>query len=169
MPGIEVDKGRDLFPAAVFVDGISVMGGIQKEFLDPEFRKVCLHRKKGMQKRKQVVPGSPFQKWKNGEVTVGIRCHIHVEVVTEEIAFPVGIPSPVAVWLRIMAFTVTGRAAFLLTFADPFFPLLSGSADRGAVTGMGQMFRTDQSLLNGSVQELLVIKAKDEQKGIVRL
>ncbi len=122
-----------------------------------------------MEKGKRVVPGSPFQKWKNGEVTVGIRCHIHVAVVTEEIAFPVGIPSPVTVRLRVMAFPVTGRTAVLLTFADPFFPLLSGSADRCAVTGKGQMFRINQSLLNGPVQELLVIKSKDEQKESIRL
>ena len=46
---IQVDKRRDLFPAAVFVDSIRIMGGVQKEFFNPEFRKICLHCKKGMQ------------------------------------------------------------------------------------------------------------------------
>ncbi|EJW91849.1 hypothetical protein EVA_20044 [gut metagenome] len=50
MTGIQVDKRRDLFPSAVFVDSISIVGGIQKEFLNSEFRKVCFHGKKGMQK-----------------------------------------------------------------------------------------------------------------------
>lgn len=32
MTGVQVDKRRDLFPTTVFIDGISIMGGIQKEF-----------------------------------------------------------------------------------------------------------------------------------------
>ena len=40
MAGIEVDKGRDVFLPAVFIDSISVMGGIQKEFFNTELRKV---------------------------------------------------------------------------------------------------------------------------------
>ena len=79
-----------------------------------------------MQKRKHVVPGSPLQKRKYGEIAVGIGCHKHVEVVTEEVAFPMGVPSPVAVRLRIMAFAVTGRTAVLPAIADSFFPLLGG-------------------------------------------
>ena len=31
MTGVQVDKRRDLFPTTVFIDGISIMGGIQKE------------------------------------------------------------------------------------------------------------------------------------------
>ena len=55
-----------------------------------ELHEICFHRKKGMQKRKHVVPGSPFQKQKYGEVSVGTGCHKHVEMVTEEIEFPMG-------------------------------------------------------------------------------
>ena len=141
MAGIEVDKGRDSFPSAVFIDSISVMGGIEKEFFNTELWKVCFHGEKGMQKRKHIMPGSPFQKRKYGEVAVGIGCHIHVEVVTEEVAFPMGVPSPVAVWLGILAFAVTGRTAFFLAIADSFFSLLCGSPDRSAVTSKIQMIR----------------------------
>ena len=119
--GIEVDKRRDIFPSAVLIDRISVMGRIQKEFFNVEFRKVCFHREKGMQEREHIMPGSPFQQRKYREITIGIGCHIHVEMVTEEIAFPVGVPSPVAVWLGIMAFAVTRRTAFFRTVVDPFF------------------------------------------------
>ena len=164
MTGIEVDKRCDIFPSAVFIDSISVMGGIQKEFLDPEFRKVCFHRKKGMQKRKHVVSGSPFQKRKYREIAVGIGGHIHVEVVAEEIAFPMRVPSPVTVWLRIMAFAVAGRTAFFLAITNPFFSLLRGSADRSTVTGKGQMHRIDQSLVDGTVQKLLLIEAENKKK-----
>ena len=50
MTGIEVDKRRDVFSPAVFIDSVSIMGGIQKEFFNAGFRKVCLHGEKGMEK-----------------------------------------------------------------------------------------------------------------------
>ena len=53
-----------------------------------ELRKVCFHGEKRVQKRKHIMPGSSFQKWKYREITVGIGGHIYVEVVTEKIAFP---------------------------------------------------------------------------------
>ena len=145
MTGIEVDKRSDLFPSAVFIDRISVMGGIQKEFFNAELRKVCFHGEKRMQKRKHIMPGSPFQKGKYREIAVGIGGHIHVEVVTEEIAFPMGVPSPVAVWLGIMAFAAAGRTAIFPAIANPFFPLLCGSTDRSAVSGKSQIVRVNKS------------------------
>ena len=114
------------------------------------------------------MSGSPFQKREYREVIERIGSHIHVEVVAEKIAFPMGVPAPVTVRLRIMAFAAAGRAVFFLTIADCFFPLLRGSPDRGAVTGNSQMARIDQSFLNGTIQELLVIKPKDEKKGMPR-
>lgn len=60
MSGIEVNKGRDIFPSLVFIDRVSIMGRVQKEFLNTEFRKICFHGEKGMEKRKHVMPGSPF-------------------------------------------------------------------------------------------------------------
>lgn len=144
MDRIKADKRRDSFPSAVFVNGISIMSGIQKEFLYLKFWEVCFHRKKGMQKRKHVVLGSPFQKRKYREIAEGVGCYI-VEMVTEEVAFLMGVPSPVAVWLRIMVFAVTGKTAFLLTIADLFFSLLCGSADRSGVTSKSQMLWMEQS------------------------
>ena len=112
------------------------------------------------------MPGSSFQKGKYREIAVGIGGHIHVEVVAEEIAFPMRVPSPVAVRLRIMAFAVAGRTAVFLTIADPFFPLLRSSPDRSAVTGKSQMLRVNKSLRAGNGQELLVIKPEDEKEWI---
>lgn len=114
------------------------------------------------------MPGSPFQKREYREIAVGIGGHIHVEVVTKKVAIPMGIPSPVAVRLRITAFAVTGRTAIFLAVTDPFFSLLCSGADRSAVTGKGQMLGVNQSFLNRTIQELLMIKAKDEKKGILR-
>ncbi len=58
MTGVEVDKRSYIFPSAVFIDSISIMGGIQNELLNTEFREICFHREKGMEKGKHVMPGS---------------------------------------------------------------------------------------------------------------
>ena len=89
-------------------------------------------------------------------------------MITEEIAIPVGDPAPVAVRLGIMAFTVTGRTAFLLTVTESFFSLLGGGADRGAVPGKGQMLGNDQAFVNGWIEEQLLIKAENEKKRMLR-
>ena len=59
-----------------------------------------------------------------------IGSHIHVEVVAEEIAVPMGVPSPVTVWLGIAAFTVTGITATFPAVTDPLFALLCGQEFR---------------------------------------
>ena len=169
MSGIEVDKRCDMFPSAVFINRVSVVCGIQKELFNTEFREVCFHCEKGMEKRKHVMPGGPFQKREYREVTEEIGSHIHVEVVSEEITFPVRVPSPVTVGLGIMAFTVTRRTAFVLTIANALFALLCGSTDRGAVTGKSQVPGINQPPVDGLVQELLLIKPENEEKGILRL
>ena len=165
---IEVNKGCNVFFPAVFVDSVGTVGGIQEKIFNPEFRKVCFHGEKGMQERKHIMAGSPFQKRKHREVAVGIGGHIHVEVVTEEIAFSVRVPAPVALWLRIMTFAGAGKASTFLTFAGVLFSLLCGSPDRSAVTGKSQMLRINQSLLNGTIQELLLIKPENNGKRIFR-
>ena len=97
---------------------------------------------------------------------MGIGGYIHVKVVTEEITFPVGVPSPVAVRLGIMTLAITGRAAIFLTIADPFFSLLGGGTDRCSVTGKSQMFRVNKSFRAGNGQELPVIKPEDEKERV---
>ena len=79
-----------------------------------------------------------------------------------------GIAAPVAVGLGIMALIGTGRMALLFTAPVPFLPLLCGGADRGAITGKGQMIRNDQSPADRKVQELQVVKPENEGKRIVR-
>ena len=118
MARVEVDERRDALALAVSIDGVGVMGGIQEEFLNVEFRKVGLHGEEGMQEREHVMPGGPLQEREYREVAVGIGGHEHVEVVAEEIAFPVGVPSPVAVRLGIMALAVVGVTPFLLAVAE---------------------------------------------------
>ena len=169
MARVEVDEGRDALAPAVSIDGVGIMGGIQEELLDVEFRKVGLHGEEGMQEGEHVMAGGPLQEREYREIAVGIGGHEHVEVVAKEIAFPVGIPSPVTVGLGIMAFTVTRRTAFLLTIASALFALLCGSTDRGAVAGKSQAPGINQPPVDGLSQELLLIKPENEEKGILRL
>ena len=90
-------------------------------------------------------------------------------IVTKEVAFPMGIPSPVAVGLGIMAFTAAGRTALFPTVTEPFFPLLGGSPDGSAVTGKSQMARNDPAVVHGTIRELLLIKTENEEKWMLRL
>ena len=157
MSRVQVNKRSDLLPFAVFVDRIGIMGRIQKEFFNVKLRKIGFHSEKGVQERKHIMPGSPFQKWENRKITMGIRSHIYVEVVAKEIAFPVRIPAPVAVRLRVVAFTVTGRTAIIPAVAEPPFPLLCSSTDRSPVTGKGKMSRINQPVFYGFAEELLIV------------
>lgn len=166
MTGVEVDKRCDIFPSAILIDSVSIMGRIQKELFYTELWKVCFHGEEGMEKGKHIMPGSPFQKREYREVTMGIGCHIHVEMVTEEIAFPVGIPTPVAVRLGVVSFAIAGSTAVFFTPADSLFPLLCGGADRSAVSGKSQMVWVNEPLGAGDGKKLLVIKLENEEKGI---
>ena len=49
------------------------------------------------------------------------------------------------------------------------FPLLCGSADRGAVTGKSQMILVDQPIADRKVQELLFIEPENKEERINRL
>ncbi|MFQ7356323.1 MAG: hypothetical protein ACLROG_17305 [Coprococcus phoceensis] len=97
---------------------------------------------------------------------MGIGGHIHVEVVTEEITFPMGVPSPVTIRLGIMTFTITGRANHFPCNRKSVFSVAKHGADRGPVTGKSQMFRVNKSLRAGKGQELLVIKPEGEKEWI---
>lgn len=89
-------------------------------------------------------------------------------MVAEEIASPVGIPSPVAVRLGIMAFAAAGRPAVFPAGAEPFPALLRGGADRGAVAGKGKAVRRDQSLRYRLVKELSVIQMENKPERVFR-
>lgn len=130
MARVQVDERCDALLPAVFIDGVGIVGGIQEELLDAESWKVRLHGEEGMQEGEHVMPGGPLQEWEYREVAVGIGCHVHVEVVAEEIAFPVGVPAPVAVRLGIAALAMAGATALFLAAAEPLPTLLCGQACR---------------------------------------
>ena len=143
--GIEIDKGRNPLPFAIFIDGIGILGRIQQKLFNPEFRKIGLPGKKGMQEREHVMPGSPFQKRENRQVTVRVGRHIHVEVVAEEVTFPVGVPSPVTVRLRVKTFATAMVGTIIRTVTQTFSALQCGSTDRSTITGKSQMVWINQS------------------------
>ena len=110
-----------------------------------------LSSKKRNAEMKACRAGKPVPKAERREDRCGNRIHIHVEMVTEEVAFPMGVSTPVAVWLRVMAFAVTGRTAFVLAMAEPLFSLLCSGADRSSITSKSQMLPIDQSLADGTI------------------
>lgn len=166
MARVQVDERRDSLLPAVLIDGVGIVGGIQEELLDTEFRKVRLHGEEGMQEGEHVMPGGPLQEGEYREVAAGIGGHVHVEVVAEEIAFPVGVPAPVTVRLGIAALAMAGGTALFLAVAEPLLALLCGGTDGRAVTGKGQMGRIDQASADGTVQELLPVEPEDKGERI---
>jgi hypothetical protein len=100
------------------------------------------------------MPGSRPQEGKNGKVALRVRSREHVEVVSEIVTVPVGIPTDVAVRLMVeaVAFTVT----------DPFFQTITGAGlvfpcpgiNGGAITGDGKIPQINQSFIDGFIQEL---------------
>ena len=169
MARVEVDERRDALASAVSIDGVGIMGGIQEELFDMEFRKAGFHGEEGIQEGEHVMAGGPLQEREHREVAVGIGGHEHVEVVAEEIAFPVGVPSPVAVRLGIAAPAAAEVTALFLAVAEVLPALLCGSADRRAIAGKCQMRGVDQALADGAVQELLPVEPEDKGEGILRL
>lgn len=69
----------------------------QKKLFHAKLRQIRFHDKKGVKKRKHIMPRSLFQKWKNGKVAIGIGNHIHVKMVTEKITFLVRGPYSVTI------------------------------------------------------------------------
>lgn len=58
--GIQVDKKGDVFPSAVFIDSISAVGGIQKEFFYAQLRKIRFHSEKRLEEGKHIMMEGPF-------------------------------------------------------------------------------------------------------------
>jgi len=149
--GIQVDKRRNIFPVYSIrrqrkhrernLEGVS-QSGIEGGMLSSKKRNAEM---------KACRAGKPVPKAERREDRCGNRIHIHVEMVTEEVAFPMGVSTPVAVWLRVMAFAVTGRTAFVLAMAEPLFSLLCSGADRSSITSKSQMLPIDQSLADGTI------------------
>ena len=95
-------KRNNAPPLAVVVDSIGVICRIQKQFFNINLGNIGFCGKKCIQCGKRVMPTSAFQHWEYRKVMCRIGSHIQVQVVTEKVAFPVGISSPVAFRLRIM-------------------------------------------------------------------
>ena len=79
-------------------------------------------------------------------------------------SIPMGVPSPVAVRLENTGVCSYRKKRHFSYIADPFFPLLSGSSYRGAITGKSQMGWIHQSVLNRTIQELVAIEPENKGK-----
>lgn len=130
------------------------MGRVEQELADMCFRKELQHGEVVIKKSMRVMPRSRPQERKNRKVAFRDRRREHVEVISEIVTVPVGIPTDVTVRLVVdaVAFTVT----------DPIFQAITGTGfpfpccgiNRGSITGDSKVTQIDQSFINGFIQEL---------------
>lgn len=159
VPFVEVNEGLDIFLKAVTVNRVCVVCGIQQELGNVVFREPCLHGEKGMQEGKHVMTRSALQHWEYWQVILRISSHKHIKMVAIKITVPGRVPSDIAVRLGKFAFTA---AVLLSTGTDFFKPRPGLCADRRPITGKRNVIWVDESFVNGTVEELLRIKAENK-------
>ena len=83
------------------------------------------------------MPGSRPQDRKDGKVAFRVRSREHIEIVSEIVMVPVGVPTDITVRLMIeaVAFTVTYPVFQTITGAGLPFPC--SGINRGTITGDG--------------------------------
>lgn len=167
MSGIEVNKGCDIFPSAVFIDRVSIMGRVQKEFLNTEFRKVCVHGEKGMEK-KACHGGKPFLKAEIQEDHCRNRKPYTCRGGNRKNNIPGESPNPSYSPAENTGVYSCRQCSLYPYNRRSVFPLLCGSTDRGAISGKGQMAGIDQFLADRKIQELLLIETENKENRIFR-
>ena len=100
------------------------------------------------------MAGSRSQERENRKVIFGFRSREHVEVVSEIVAVPVGIPADVTVRLVVDAIASTIVDTLFPTITGAGFPLSCPGINGSSISGDSQILKVDQSLVNGSIQEL---------------
>ena len=100
------------------------------------------------------MPGSRPQDRKDGKVAFRVRSREHIEIVSEIVMVPVGVPTDITVRLMIeaVAFTVTYPVFQTITGAGLPFPC--SGINRGTITGDGKVPQINQSFIDGFIQEL---------------
>lgn len=149
----------------VFIVRHRVMGGVQKNLCNNRFRKKGLHGIPVIKETDGIVPGGGVKEGENREVIFGIRGSEHVEVITEIVAFPVGIPANVTVGLAVEPVTFAVADAFFQTVTDPFFSFPCGGIDGGAVTGERKGAKINEAFLGGASEKKGFKNVKKEEAG----
>lgn len=146
--GIEVNERDDVMPAAVFIDRHGIMCRVQEQLFDFSLRKELLHGEPVIKEADGIMPGSGPQEREDREVAFRIRGREHVQVIAEIPAFPVGIPSDVAVGLAVDTVTAAVPDAVFEAVAGTLLTFPGGSVDGGAVPGKGEAAQVDQPALD---------------------
>ena len=112
------------------------------------------------------MPGSRAKEREDRKVIFGIGGSEHVEIIAKVIAVPMGIPADVTVWLAIDAVAFAVVDSFFQAVTGAFFPLLSSSIDRGAISGQGKVTKLNEPFLYGTVEEKRTKDLKDTFAGL---
>lgn len=99
------------------------------------------------------MPGSGAEKREDREVIFRISGGEHIQVIAQIPAFPVGIPSDVAVRLAVDSVTPTVPDAIFQAVVGTLFPFPCGSVDRDAVPGNGKTAEVVEPVLYRTVKE----------------
>lgn len=100
------------------------------------------------------MPGSRSQEREHRKVGYRIRSSEHVEIISEKVAVPVGIPAYVTIRLMVdtVAFAVVDSLFQAVTGAGLPFPC--SGINRSSVTRDGKVPQINQPFIDGFIQEL---------------
>ena len=115
---IEINERLDSMIAAVFVVGHCIMRGVKQKLGHMRFRQILLHGEPVVHESVGIMSGSRPKEREDRKVAFRIRGCKHVQVVTEVMTIPMGIPTDVTVRLMVNAI------AFAV--ADTFFQAVAG-------------------------------------------
>ena len=146
---IQGNKGNNILPTAVFVDGHGVVGRVKKQFGDFVLRQKSLHGEEAVKKAKGIVVGSRLEQRKYRQIAFRVGSSEHIEDIPVVKAASAGVPADIAVRLGVKPAAVTGGNAALLAVAQPLFRCWAAvttgvpSPERASSEGVSSPLSTD--------------------------
>lgn len=99
------------------------------------------------------MPGSGTEERENREVVFRIGGGEHIQVITEIITLPVGIPSDITVRLAVGSVASAVADAVFQAAAGTFFTFLCGGINRSAIPSKGKIKKVNQPVIYRLVKE----------------
>ncbi len=100
------------------------------------------------------MPGSGTEERENREVFFRIGGGEHIQVITEIITLPVGIPSDITVRLAVGSVASAVADAVFQAAAGTFLTFLCGGINRSAIPSKGKIKKVNQPVIYRLVKEV---------------